>query len=53
MVTPAFAASADLTVQQQFDALKASGVLSGDANGNMLAEDSTMNRQMLAKSLAN
>lgn len=49
MVTPAFAASADLTVQQQFDALKASGVLSGDANGNMLAEDSTMNRQMLAK----
>ncbi|MGD9678453.1 MAG: Ig-like domain-containing protein [Vulcanibacillus sp.] len=47
MVSPAFAA-AD-TTQQKFDELKAAGVLAGDANGNMLALDSTMDRQMLAK----
>ncbi len=47
MAAPAFAA--DLTTQQKFDELKAAGVISGDANGNMLAVDSEMSRQMLAK----
>lgn len=48
MVTPAFAASADLTVQEQFDALYAAGILTG-ADGIMLPEDEVVDRQTLAK----
>ncbi len=48
MSAPAFAATTPNT-QAQFDELKAAGVLDGDANGNMLALDSQMDRQQLAK----
>ncbi len=47
IVSPVFAA--DLTTQQKFNELKATGVISGDANGNMLAVNSEMSRQQLAK----